>query len=504
LKYRGRLFAALLGGALAIAAPVLSAESPRLADAAAKKDGAALRALLRDKADVNAAQADGATALHWAVHWDDAEAVDLLIRAGANVNAKNDYSATPLSLACTNGNAEIVERLLAANANPNATAPSGETPLMRCARTGSAAAVKSLLMRKADVGARDNEQGQTALMWAVAQKHPSVTEVLIQAGADIGAKSKGGFTPLLFAARVGDVESAKLLLKAGANVNEAAPNGMTPLLLASASGHQALGIYLLGKDADPNARDSLGATALHYAVLKGITSLNEVRFANYVEHLFRPNMEGLVKALLAHKANPNLRIDKPVPLGGSRSQHVVGATPFLLAAASPDPAVMRLLLSAGADGKAKTKDGLTAVMLASGVARGQDFTDEDKRISVDAVRIAVETGIDINAASETGLTAMHGAAANGANDVVQYLVQKGGKLDVRDKYQQTPLSIAAGERLPWIPYGDELGEIIQPSTRDLLLKLGATPLDAPGYFKPPEDSEAYRINRGVRGLSAPK
>jgi ankyrin len=376
---------------------------------------------------------------------------------------------------------------------------------MGCARTGSLAAVKSLLARKADVNAKDNEQGQTALMWAVSQKHPEAAQALIQAGADIRAHSKGGFTPLLFAARVGDVESAKLLLAAGANVNEAGPNGMTPLVLASASGQEAVGVFLLDKGADPNARDTVGATALHYAVMKGITALNEVRYANYVAHLFRPSMQGLVKALLAHKANPNLAIEKPVPLGGSRSEHVVGATPYLLAAAAPDPAVMRMLASAGANPKAATKDGLTPLMLAAGVARGQDFTDEDKRTSLDAVRIAVELGSDVNAANADGLTAMHGAAANGADGVVQFLAEKGAKLDVRDKYQQTPLSIATGERLPWIPDGDELGEIIQPSTRDLLLKLGATPLNTPGYFKPPsQDSDAYRINRGVRGLDTPK
>jgi ankyrin repeat protein len=505
LTYRNRVLAGVLGVALTLCAPTLAAEAPRMADAAAKQDKATLRALLQSKAEVNAPQPDGSTALHWAVHWDDSEAMDLLLRAGANVNAKNDYSATPLTLACTNGNAAIIEKLLNAGANPNMAAPSGETPLMRCARTGNPEAVKSLLMRKADVGARDSEEGQTALMWAIAQKHPAVTQVLIQAGADIRARSKGGFTPLLFAARVGDVESAKLLLAAGANVDETAPNGMTPLVLASASGQENLGILLLDKGADPNARDNLGATALHYAVMKGITALNEVRFANYVEHLFRPSLQGLVKALLAHKANPNVRIEKQVPLGGSRSQHVIGATPFLLAAASPDPAVMRMLVSAGADTKVTTKDGLTALMLAAGVVRGQDFTDEDKRIAVDAVRIAVDAGADVNATDEDGLTAMHGAAANGANGVVEYLAQKGAKLDVRDRYQQTPLSIASGERLPWIPNGDEFGEIIQPSTRDLLLKLGATPLNTPGYFHPPaEDSEAYRINRGVRGLGTPK
>ena len=493
------------GGALLLGLPAWAADAPRLADAAAKQDKAALRALIRDKADVNAAQPDGATALHWAVHWDDLESADLLLRAGANVNARNDYSATPLSLACTNGNAAMVEKLLAAGANPNLAASSGETPLMRCARTGSAAAVKALLARKANVTAKDTEQGQTALMWGVAQKHPDVTQALIQGGADIRARSNGGFTPLLFATRVGDVESARLLLAAGANVNETAPNGMTPLVLASASGQEDVAVFLLDKGADPNARDNLGATALHYAMIKGITAVNEVRFANYVEHLFRPSMTGLVKALLAHKANPNIRIEKPVPLGGSRSQKAVGATPLLLAAASPDAAAMRMLASAGADIKAKTKDGTTSLMLAAGLSRGQDFTDQDKTVSLEAARIAVEAGVDVNAVNEDGLTAIHGAAANGADGVVQYLAQKGAKLDVRDKYQQTPLSIATGERLPWIPDGDELGEIIQPSTRDLLLKLGATPLSTPGYFKPPsEDTDAYRINRGVRGLANPK
>ncbi len=332
-----------------------------------------------------------------------------------------------------------------------------------------------------------------------------MTDLLIKAGADIRARSKAGFTPLLFAARVGDVKSAELLLTAGASLEETAPNGMTPLVLASASGQEELGIFLLDKGANPDARDELGATALHYAVMKGITSLNQVRLANYVSHIFRPSLTDLVKALLAHKANPNVAIEKPVPLGGSRSTAVVGATPYLLAAASPDTDVMRMLVAAGADPKAKTRNGLTAVMLAAGLGRGQDFTDPEKAIALEAVRMAADAGIEVNAANDDGLTAMHGAASNGADGVVQYLAAKGAKLDVRDKYQQTPLSIAAGERLPWIPYGEELGEIIQPSTRDLLLKLGATPLTAPGYFKPPaEDLEAYRINRGVRGLPALK
>ena len=499
---RGVLMVFLVG----IANPAWAAGDLRLAEAASVKDNDAVRSLLRDDLDVNTSQADGATALHWAAHWDDFEIVELLIRAGANVSVMNDYGATPLSLACTNGNAAMVERLLTAGADPNMAAPSGETPLMRCARTGSAAAVRALLARGADVNAKDNEQEQTALMWSVAQKHPLAVQVLIEGGADVHASSKGGFTALLFAARMGDAQSAGILLDAGANVNEVGPNGMTPLLMASASGREALGIFLLEKSADPNARDDNGATALHYALLTGITALNQIRYANYVSHLFRPSLEELVRALLAHGANPNVQLETTPTQAGSSEAAGIGASPFLLAAATPDPGVMRLLVSGGADPRMPTTGDLTPVMAAAGVGRGQDFTEEEKRIALEAVRLAVELGGDVSAANADGLTALHGAASNGADEIVQFLVQQGAALDVRDKYQQTPLSISSGMRLPWIPYGEELGEIIQPSTAELLLELGATPLDTPGYFQPVADeSDAFRFNQSQRyeGVAAP-
>jgi ankyrin repeat protein len=495
-KHLGSCLTAIL---VAVAAPAWGAADLRLADAAADKDRAAVRSLVAAGADVNARQPDGATALHWAAHWDDVELVDLLLRARADTNVMNDFGATPLSLACTNASAAVVERLLAAGANPNAAATSGETPLMRCARTGNVEAVKALLARRAEVNAKDNEQLQTALMWAVAQKHAGAAQALIDAGADVQARSKGGFTPIMFAARVGDVPSAAALVAAGAKVNEAGPAAMTPLLLASASGHQAVGIFLLEKGADANAKDANGATALHYSVLTGITALNQIRIANYVAHLFRPSLTELVKALLAHGADPNARLTKTPTLAGDTEPAGIGATPFLLAAATPDPVVMRLLLAAGADPLLPTMTKLTPVMVAAGVGRGQDFTDDEKRRAMEAVLLAVELGGDVTAANADGLTALHGASANGADAIVQFLVDKGAKLDVRDKYQQTPLSIATGIRLPWIPYGEELGEIIQPSTRDLLIKLGATPVDTPGYFTAQAtDSEVYRINQSQR------
>ncbi len=514
----------------------------RLVEAVQKRDKAAVRSLLTQHPDVNARQSDGATALHWAAHWDDLETADLLIRAGAKAGAANDYGVTPLSLACTNGSAAMVEKLLNAGANPNAALPSGETALMTCSRTGNVDAVRALVARGADVNARESEQGQTALMWAAAQKHPGVAKLLIEHRADFRARSKTGFTPLLFAARVGDIDTAKVLLESGADVNEAtpaaapakpaapktvpdnsknggaatppaaepqaggiagysfpasdrAPGGMSALLMATASGREALAIFLLEKGADPNAADSFGATALHYAMEKGIAAINGISFANYVAHVFRPSMSELVKALLEHGANPNVRLVKSPPLGGRGGAGAVGATPYLLAAASGDASLMRLLASHGADPLVATKRKLTPLMAASGVSRGQDFTEEEKKTGLEAAKVAVELGSDVNAANEDGLTALHGASVNGANGIIQFLAEHGAKLDAKDKYQQTPLSIASGIRLPWIPKGEELGEIIQKSTEELLLKLGATPLSTPGYFtRMGEDTEVYRMN----------
>jgi len=471
----------------------------QLVEAVAKKDMEGARSLLRENPDVNAAQSDGATALHWAAHWDDLEIAEQLIQAEANVNAANDYGATPLSLACTNGSARMVERLLAAGANPNSTLPSGETALMRCARTGNAEAVRPLLARGADVNAKDPEKGQTALMWAVAQKHAAAAQALLEGGADVNARSNGGFTALLFAARVGDVASARVLLAAGADPNQATPDGMPALVLASASGQEDVGIFLLENGADPNAADNSGATALHYALIKGITALNGVRYANYVAHWFRPSLTNLVRTLVSHGADPNVRIVQPPRVGGSGEEALIGATPFLLAAASPDPTVMRILHEGGADPLIATEGGLTSLMVAAGTARGQDFDEDEKRLALESVQLAADLGADINATNESGLTALHGAAVNGADGVVRFLLERGADINAKDKYQQTPLSIASGMLLPWIPYGDELGEIIQPTTAELLLELGATPLDTPGYFTPvEEETDAFRFNRSLR------
>src|SRR5436190_14306092 len=266
----------------------------RLADAVEQRDGRTVEALLARRADVNAPQPDGASALHWAAHYDDLALVRRLLGAGANPNAANDHGVTPLALACENASAAIVTALLSAGARPNAAAASGETPLMVAVRAGALEVVDALLARGADVNAKEPSHDQTALMWAVSRGHDRIVQRLIAAGADVQARSRvrhrtvqlntrygdqnsvrgvtemdlGGFTPILFAARVGTADSAAQLVAAGANVNDKAPNGISALIVAAHSGNGAVGGLLVERGADVNAADA-GYTALHAAILRG-------------------------------------------------------------------------------------------------------------------------------------------------------------------------------------------------------------------------------------------
>ncbi len=490
---------------LSVASFAATSSNPRLVESAREGDKETVRSLLKGDVDVNARQADGATALAWAAYRDDLEIAELLIDAGANVNVPNDYGATPLLLACANGSAAMVDRLLQAGADANAAAWAGETVLMSCARTGDVEAVKSLLTHGAEVNAKETRQGQTALMWAAAGKHPEVARALIEGGADVNAHTKSGFTPLMFAAQQGDLESARILLAAGANVN-AATNadslwpGETALLVASVSGHEALSIFLLDNGADQNAADPNGLTAIHFAVMRGLALISRVRTRRFAPHLIRPNMVGLVKALLAHGANPNARVGKapgadPLSIGDKLLQTTnttppagsvspVGATAFLMAALSYDASLMRILVAGGADPLLATEENVTPLMVAAGLTRwrnsGAPLTEEDEARALEAVKLTVELGADVNAAdSIDGLTALHGAAFNGSNRIIQFLAESGADLDTRDIAGQTPLHKALNIKpdvlkpnlIPNILWGS--------STADILIKLGATPVGTP-------------------------
>jgi ankyrin len=464
-----------------LALTCLAAAGPdtRLVDAVMNRDAQAVRALLEAKVDVNAPQGDGATALHWASHWDDVETADALLRAKAKVNAANELGATPLWLAAVNASAAMADRLLRAGADPNLALPSGETPLMTAARTGNVEVVKLLIARGAVVNARERTQGQTPLMWAIAERHPQVVRALIEAGADVNARTavrprrvntqvggfdastamdidKGGYTPLLFAVQQGVLESVELVLAAGADVNEVAPEGTSALVVAAHSGHAAVAKALLERGADPNAA-AAGYTALHAAILRSDADL--------------------VRALLARGADVNAAILKATPVRRSSADYalgfdLVGATPFWLAARFLEPGIMRTLAEAGADPRFAMKDGTTALMAAmQGRRRAEPglIVDraEDERLALEAARVAQSLGVDVNAVTKDGDTALHAAVGRRFHSVIQWLADNGARIDAENAKGQTPLALAAASRAP-----ADKPDAGNP-TADLLRKLGA-------------------------------
>ena len=166
-----------------------------IADAAQIGDTNTIQKLIQAKADVNAPQVDGATALHWAVYWDDSDLADVLVRAGANVKAANREGMTPLAMAALYGNAAIIDRLLKAGADAKSTGPNGETMVMLAARNGNPRAIRMLVEAGSDVNAREPLRGTTALMWAAEQRHPEAVKALVAAGADPSARSAGAGVP---------------------------------------------------------------------------------------------------------------------------------------------------------------------------------------------------------------------------------------------------------------------------------------------------------------------
>jgi uncharacterized protein len=458
---RARVVAGLAAVLAVTSAAVVSAETPLL-EAARRDDRDRVAALLKANSGinvVNARAADGATALHWAAHHDDVTLARMLLRAGARAGLADDTGATPLFLACVNRGAKMVTLLLDAGADANAALVNGETALMTCSRSGEVAAVEALLVHGADVNRKEPFHDQTALMWAAAGHHPDVVSALVAAGANVTARSRtynqtvtsevtqrrgreelnytvprGGSTPLLFAARSGDAESARVLLEARANVNDALPNGMTALVEAAHSGNEDVGILLLEKGADPDAADA-GYTALHAAVLRSATRL--------------------VDALLAHGANPNLRITKGTPVRRNSEDYelpatLIGATPYYLAAKFLEPQIMRTLASAGADVRLSMKSGDTPLMAAAGMGasqqtdrRGLSVLDggriEDERRVVESVGVALANGAEVNAVNQSGDTAVHAAALLGYDSVLKQLVDAGAKIDVKNKRGLTPL-----------------------------------------------------------------
>src|SRR5579871_116835 len=487
---------------LSVAAWGATTNEPRLVDAVKNTDANAVRALLAQHADVNATEADGSTALHWAAQRDNLEIADLLIAAGANAKAQTRYHITPLSLACTNGNAAMIEHLIKAGADPNGTSEEGETALMTAALTGRADALKVLLAHGANVNAKEPYKGQTALMWAASEGNAAAAAMLVEFGADVKAKSTAGFTPLLFAVRDAHIDAAKVLLDHGANVNDVAPDGTNALNMAIVNAYYELAGVLLDHGADPNASDPRGSALHTLAWLRKPGADGAAGVGNTAKGTPVPtgNLSSLdlAKQLLKHGANPNFRIDwKESRFGkeggtaknppnidlGRHYLTYTGATPFYIAAKNGDAPLMRVLLDAGADGKITNQFGVTPLMVASGLDywEGESpgpFTGVTEPERLEAVKLALAAGGDINAHADfgdypmtgdtaytllyyplnidqlldkgvgdprwSGSTALIGAVVSGQPSIVQFLVDNGAQVNAKTKLGWTPLMVAQG------------------------------------------------------------
>jgi ankyrin repeat protein len=479
-----------------------------IADAAERRDNAGVRALVQAGVDVNAAQIDGTTALHWAAYHDDTEMVALLVRAGADVNSVNRYGVPPLAEACTNGNAAIVKLMLEAGADAKAAMKGAETVLMLAARSGSAEAVKALLARGADPNSRER-LGQTALMWAAAEGHTAVVRALIEAGADLNARLDSGFTPFFFAVRDGHLDVVRVLLAAGVDVNAMMQpaqgrggrgggrraRGATPLALAVQNAHFELAIALVDAGADPNDVRT-GFTPLH--MIPGVRRPDSSDSSDGAppRGAGRLSSADFVREIVKRGANVNLRLPKgtPRPPGASSLIEAEGATPFLFAADRSDVPLMRLLLELGADPFLPNFSNTTPLLAAAGVGTQEPLEEAgEEKESLEAVKLLLDLGADINSVDNNGDTAMHGAAYNIAPLVVNLLAERGADAQVwknPNKFGRTPLFIAEGYSGGRFPRPDT--PTIQAVTR-LMLKAG---LSTEG--KRPEIIDPYQVEQESR------
>jgi uncharacterized protein len=442
-----------------------------LIDAVKAGDRARVRALVKQRSELTRAEADGTTALHWAVRADDSELVRMLLSAGADVTAATREGITPLALAAINGSAAMTDFLLKAGAKPNVALPEGETILMTAARTGQPGVIKLLLEAGADINARENWFGETALMWAAAENHADAVRQLVEAGADLNDRSRlldvprrrngqsilplGSWTPVMYAARQGAHHSLRALIEAGADLNPVDPDGATALVIAIINANYDEAALLLDKGADPNIGDKEAKMAALYAAV----DMHRLAIGHG-----RPNTKpsgeldaiDLIKVLLAKGANPNARLAAPVMQrhhsAGDRALGD-GSTPFMRAAKSGDIEVMRLLIAAGADPLLTQPNQATALMLAAGSGwrdgspAAPSYDQGSEQDAIDAIKLCMEAGIDINATTSAGETALHAAiTGRGSETIVRYLVERGASLTAKNKQGRTPLDVAVASR----------------------------------------------------------
>jgi ankyrin repeat protein len=466
-----------------------ASEAGALADASMRDDVAGMATLLKAGANPDEPGQFGTPALHWRVNADDVSGARQLLAGGASANATTERGVTPLSLAIANDNADMVALLLKSGADAAAHEPTGESLLMRAAEVGNVAVVKQLLAAGAPADEREAAFGQTPLMFAARAGHADVVSALLDAGAQpnvatrvalapafIGPNSvpgfgfgvgilrggvpadrgrrepqPGGLTPLHYAARHNHVEAAKRLIAAGAQVNAREANDITPLLMAISSDNMAAAHLLLSSGGDVNAQDWYGRTPLWEAVNVRNLYVHNATFTNGITN--RPEILELIKALIAAGADVNARTRETPPFrnfllettGSLEWVDFTGQTPFLTASLAGDVTVMKLLLEHGADPHINTFQGTSPLMAAAGVnwVVAQTWTEGPAQL-LEAVKLCYSLGMDVNQANSMGITALHGAANRGSDDIIRFLVEKGANLTVQDNEHRSALDWAKG------------------------------------------------------------
>jgi uncharacterized protein len=437
----------------------------RLVNALKTQNVAAARTLMRQRADVNAADVDGSTPLQWAAHWNNLELVKALLAAGASPNASNRYGVTALHEAATIGSADVVNALLRAGAQANATYGEGETALMLAARSGNLQTVTLLIEAGANVNAAETFRGQTALMLASTENHAAVVKALVNAGAIpntrtveytfqkltggaggiIHDRPQGGITALILAARQGALEAGAALIAGGADLNTEEPQyGFTALQTAIFNGHYAFAKLLIDKGAAVND-GSLYLVIEMRNLAKYTNRPNPPDSQNGVSHL------DVAKLLLAKGANPDAVYAKTVPPRQAQGNINVapGSTPLYRAVRAVDFESVKLLVDAGANPSLAIHDGSTPLMAAAGLGAPRGGDEEvtevgDRNDPVDVMKALVEKGADVNAANDVGMTPMHYAVQRGADRIIEFLAGKGARFDAKNKQGRTPADLARG------------------------------------------------------------
>jgi ankyrin repeat protein len=470
------------------AEPAETTPSTALADAAQRRDRETVVALIDQAENLDSPGSDGTPALHWLVLTDDLDTAARLLDAGADPGLTTRYGVSPLSLAAGNGNAAMIRLLIEAGADPNAPNAIGEPMLMAAAESGEVQAVVALLEHGARVDERDTDFAQTALMVAARGGETGIARVLLEAGADPNAQTRigetpdwilpnsrpgfsfgigiirgglpadrgmrpfipGGMTPLHYAARHGFVETAEVLLDSGAKIDANEANKIAPLLMAISNNQIELALTLIERGANIESQDWYGRSPLWSAVNVRNLYVSNDTFDN---DIVREPVLALIRTLLDHGANPNVRTTESPPV----RQHLLsitgtlewvdftGQTPFLAAALAGDVTVMRLLLEHSADPHLPSFGGTTALMAAAGVnwVVSQSYTEGPQAV-LGAVMLCLELGMDVNAINSMGIAAIHGAANRGSDDIIELLVTHGASLDVADNEGRTPLDWARG------------------------------------------------------------